>query len=213
VTRVGIVLAVGLALTVVAVAVTLSRSPLTLARTNSVRVTAKLARTTETSYAEGCQTSETLPRDTAAVRLSLFAVIGPRVSVRILSGSHLLTSGTQTPGWVGSVATVPLGPLPHAHPHVALCFKLTSIDGPVQVNGQDTPPAQAVVSNGEALAGRIRVEYLRPGSRSWWSRAGSVIQRMGLGHAAGGGLGVALTAMLAAAVVALSTWVAARGLR
>lgn len=212
-TRVGVVLAVGLALTVAAVAVTLSRSPLTLAGTNSITDATRLARTTQTRFAEGCQSGETLPRDTVAVRLSLFAVIGPRVAVRVLSGSRLLTSGAEAPGWIGSVATVPIGPLPRAHSHVELCFRLTSIDGPVQVNGRDTPRAEAVISDGEALAGRIRVEYLRPGRQSWWSLAGSVARRMGLGHAAGGAFGVALAAILAAAVVAVSTLVSARGLR
>ncbi len=212
-TRVRIVLAAGVALTAGMAIVTLSRSPLTLAGTNSVRPESKLARTTQTSYAEGCQTGETLPSDTAAVRLSLFAVIGPRVTVRILSGSHLLTSGAQAPGWVGSVVTVPIRPLPRGHPRAKLCFKLTSINGPIQVIGQDTPAAAAVVSNGEPLAGRIRVEYLRPGRRSWWSLASSIARHMGFGHAAGGAFGVVLAAMLAAGVVTVSTLAAVRGLR
>lgn len=213
ITRTGIVLAVGLGLTTAALVVTLSRSPLTLTGTNSIQATSKLARTTGTSYAAGCQTGEALPHAVAAVRLSLFAVIGPRVTVTILSGPHVITSGTRPPGWVGSVVTVPLRPLPRAHSPVKLCFKLTSVNGPIQVIGQDTPRAEAAVSNGEALAGRVRVEYLRPSRASWWSFAGSIAQRMGFGHAAGGAWDVVLAAILASSVLALSTWAAARGLR
>jgi hypothetical protein len=212
-TRVGVVLAAGLALTAVAVVVTLSRSPLTLAGANSVQTVVRLSETTSREDAEGCQADETLPRDIAAVHLSMFAVVGPRVTVRMLSGSRVITSGTEAPGWVGSVATVPLRPLPRAYSHVKLCFKISSVNGPVQVNGAHTSRAEAVVSRGEVLPGRMRVEYLRPGRRSWWSLAGGVVQRMGLGHAAGGVFGVALVALLAAAVLTLSTLAAARGLR
>ncbi len=212
-TRVGIVLWAGLALTALAVGITMSRSPLTLAGTNSVPDAVRLSRTNGTSNAEGCQAAETLPRDTAAVRLSMFAVVGPRVTVRLLSVTRAVTSGTEAPGWVGGVATVPLKPLPHAYSHLKLCFALSSISGPVQINGQHTPRAEAVSSQGEALPGRLRVEYLRRGAHSWWSLAAAVVRRMGLGHAAGGAFGVALAAILAATVVALSTAVVARGLR
>ncbi len=211
-TRVGIVLAVGLALTVAAVVVTLSRAPLTLTRVNSVQTVVQLSRTAVSSYAEGCQAGETLPRDTTAIRLSMFAVVGPRVTVEIFSGAHMLTSGTEAPGWVGAVAAIPLRPLPRTHPDVKLCFKLSAINGPVQLNGAHTPPAEAVTSHGEALPGRMRVEYLRPGHSSWWSLAGGVAWRIGLGHAGGGAFGVVLAGLLAAAVLTVSVLAAARGL-
>jgi hypothetical protein len=210
--RPGIVLAAGLALTTAAVLAMLSNSPLTLAGTNSIQANSKLSRTTG-RYAYGCQTDEALPRATAAVRLSLFAVIGPRVTVSILSGSQVITSGTRPAGWVGSVVTVPLRPLARAHSHVKLCFRLTSVNGPVLVIGQDTPRAEAVISNGEALPGRIRVEYLQPGHASWWSHTGSIVRHLGFGHAAGGAWDAVLAALLASVVFALSTWVATRGLR
>ncbi len=212
-TRVAIVLLAGLALTALAVGVVLSRSPLTLVRTNSIPIATRLSRTADTRNAEGCQTGETLPRDTAAVRLSMFAVVGPRVTVRLLSGGRVITSGTEAPGWVGGVATVPLVPLPRARSDLKLCFTLSSVDGPVQINGQDTPRREAVISQGEALPGRIRVEYLRPGGSSWWLRVSGVARRMGLGHAAGGAFDVVLAALLAAGVIAVSTVAAARGLR
>lgn len=211
--RTGIVLAAGLALIMVALLVTLSRSPLTLDGTNSVRAESKLVRTTRASRIEGCQTGEVLPGDTTAVRLSLFAVIGPRVTVRILSGSQVLSSGTRAPGWVGSVVTVPVRPLPSAHSPVKLCFKLTSVNGPILVIGQDTPRAEAAVFNGAVLPGRMRVEYLRPGHASWWSHAGSIVRHLGFGHAAGGAWDAVLASILASAVLALATWVAAKGLR
>jgi hypothetical protein len=212
-TLTAVVLAAGLALTAAAVALTLSHSPAALAGTNSVQADSKLSRTTGTSYAKGCQTGETLPRDTTAVRLSLFAVVGPRVTASFLADSHAVTSGTRPPGWVGSVVTIPMRPLPRTRSSVKLCFKLTSFNGPVLVIGEDTPPAEAAVSNGEALPGRIRVEYLRPGDASWWSHAGSIAQRLDFGHAAGGPWDVVLAAILASAVPALSIWAAARGSR
>jgi hypothetical protein len=212
-TGVKLVLAAGLALVAIFVIVTLSHVPMTLAGTNSVQAESKLARTTGTHTSEGCQAGETLPRNASAVRLSLFAAIGPEVTVDIFAGSHRLTSGTHPPGWVGSVVTVPVKPVPHAHSQAKLCFRLTSINGPIQVIGEDTSPAEAVVSNGEPLAGRIRVEYLRPGERSWLSLATSLARRLGFGHAANGLWDVLLVMALATAVIALSTALALRELR
>jgi hypothetical protein len=212
-TRVRTVLAAGLVLTAVAVALTLSHAPLTLARVNPVHTVVQLSRTAVSSYAEGCQADETLPRDTTAIHLSMFAVVGPQVAITIFSGPRLLTSGTEAPGWVGSVATVPLAPLPRMYQDVTLCFKLSAINGPVQLNGAHTPRAEAVTSHGEALPGRMRVEYLRPGHSSWWSLARGVAWRMGLGHAGGGAFGVVLAGLLAAAALAVSTLAVAGGLR
>lgn len=212
-TSVRVVLAVGLTLIVITLIVALSRAPLTLAGANDVRPASKLGRTTGTRYAYACQARETLPPNTSAVRLSLFAVVGPKMTVSMWLGSHQITSGTRGAGWVGSVVTVPLKPLPDAHFPVKLCFRLSSINGPIQVIGQETPPAVAAVSNGEPLAGRIRVEYLRPGTRSWLSLASDITRRMGFGHAASGAWDLLLVIALAAAVVTLSTLLAARRLR
>jgi hypothetical protein len=211
-TSVKIVLGLGLALIVIAVIATLSRAPLTLAGTNSVRPKSILGRTTGTRYAYACQAGESLPRDTSAVRLSLFAVIGPKVTISVWLGPRQITSGTRPPGWVGSVVTIPLEPVSDAHSAVKLCFRLTSINGPIQVIGEDTPPAEAAVSNGEPLAGRIRVEYLRPSTLSWLSLTSSITYRMGFGHAASGAWDILLVIVLAAAVVTLSTLLAVRGL-
>jgi hypothetical protein len=209
-TRIKAALAAGLTLIAIAAIATLSHAPSTVAATNGIPRTASLSR--RVSVASGCQSDETLPRDTSAVRLGLAAVIGPRVTVKVLAGSHVITRGTAGTGWYGSAVTVPVRPVHGAFSHVTVCFGLSFKTGEVTVIGAPTSRAVAAVADGETLRGRMRVEYLHPGSRSWWSMAVSVIQHMGLGRAASGTWIVLPIAALVTASIALASWLVVREL-
>ncbi len=79
--------------------------------------------------------------------------------------------------------------------------------------GRTTPPAEATFGGTKPLPGRISIEYLQPGRRSWWSLALSVARRLGLGRAAAGTGNALLVLALALAVLTLSSWLVVRDLR
>jgi hypothetical protein len=195
--RVGVALAAGLALTAATVGVVLSRSPLIVAGTNSVPAHHAVAFAREGS--KGCQKSGTLPRDTSAIRISIFANTGPRVAVSALSGSLVVTHGTRDAGWAFTEnVTVPVKRVPRTIPNARICITLGPFLEPVQFNG-------IVVRTTAGPTLGLRVEYLRPGHRSWWSLAPSIARRMGLGHAASGTWIVFLLMALMITVVILAS--------
>jgi len=186
----------------VVLAITLSGAPIAVARINTQRH-AGLGTTRESLTA--CQSAETLPRHTSALRLYMFAFTGPRVSVQLLAHGQVIAHGERGAGWTGGSVTVALGPLAGAHQGVTLCFALLlNGDEGVSLSGERTHSALAAQVHGEPLPGRVRVEDLRPGSSSWWSLALAVARRMGLGHAWAGTWIALLAGALMLGVVLIS---------
>jgi hypothetical protein len=208
--RTSIVLAAGLVLIAAIVGVTLARSPATLAGTNSMQAENSIGVTVVATNV--CQAGETLPAGTSAVRLSLVAIIGSRVSVRALANGKLLTEGSRGAGWTGSEVTVPVRPLARGFSHVTICFGLSELNGEVEVRGQHTYPV-AVSVEGQRLHGRFRVEYVRAGHSSWGSRISSIATHIGLGRAASGEWMAFFILTLVLSVVALTSWGIVRELR
>jgi hypothetical protein len=200
----------GLAVTALAVTATLLHAPSIVAATNSIARTTRLV--VADTGAGACQGNEAPPRGTSAIRLALSASFGPRVNVTALSGSRVIARGTQETGWVGGDVTVPIGPVRRAYSHVTVCFQITRLTGSVAVVGEKTPPAVAATAGGEALPGRLRIEYLRPG-RPWLSVIPAVLRHMGLGRAAAGAWIAVPIGALAAAAAALASWAVLRELR
>lgn len=199
-----IALAVGLGITALAIGVVLSQSPLTVAATNSVATEDTLA-TTNLSVSS-CQVGERLPAGTVAIRLSLGAFTGPRVTVKALAGNRVVTSGQRGSGWDGLVVTVPVKAVSQTISPVSICFAFT-LAGDEVLTAYGTragPAATAHRGNGEGLKGRVRIDYLKEGQSSWLALVPSVAKRMGLGRA-WSGTGIVflvLVLMLASTVLA-----------
>ncbi|MHB8241039.1 MAG: hypothetical protein ACYDHN_03515 [Solirubrobacteraceae bacterium] len=199
-------LAIGLALIVTALCLVLSGSPSIVKADNGVKIH-------KFEYVGGpasiCQSEKLLPRDTSAIRESLSANAGPWVAIRVLSGGRVLTRGARAGGWgVNSTVTVPVEPLSAAVHHVRICTTLGATVEPVELQG-------AVVggSHDESVGARpirMRVEYLHPGARSWWSLAAGIARHMGIGHAPGGLSGALIVLLIALVLVGgtsrLITW-------
>lgn len=199
-----VALGAGLTLLAVAIGLTLSRSPATVAATNKPhgRQESPIASTRRrTSY---CQAGETLPRGTSAIRISLGAAIGPRVGLLASAGGHIVASGEQDSGWTGWVLAVPVRPLSHTVAGVTICASFAPAHETVILYGKRTQAAIATREDGRPTQGRMWVEYLRPGTRSWASLASSVVRNMGFGRA-WSGWGVVLVALLLLAAVATLT--------
>lgn len=206
-----VALVVGLALTVVAIGTAVARSPLTLAGTNSVpeKGTGVLNKGDESS----CQPAGTLPQGTTAIRVALEAVgVGPRVDLRVLSGSHLVTEGERGAGWgTATSVTVPVKRVSHTVRDARVCTSIGPTVEPYQFRGTLVKPtATNVFSLPEA---RLLMEYLRPSSESWWSLVPSIAYHMGLGHAASGTWLVFLALILMIAVTILASRLVVEQLR
>jgi hypothetical protein len=204
-----IAIAVGLALIAIAAAIVLSHSPRVLARSNGVEPFSSRLRTVPGS-GSGCQSEETLPAHITAIALSLEATAGPRVSIVVLAGATIVTRGASDAGWLGQAVTVPVTALDHAVRHATVCFAFDGADEQVSLLGLPVPGMAPASSGGRALSGRMAIEYLRPGSSSWWSLAPSIARRIGLGRAWPGTWVVYLLACLLLACVALGAWLVQR---
>lgn len=208
--RVRVALVFGLTLVAVAVVLVLSQSPARVIATNSISIRADLA-----SY-EGsvdvCQGNEAIPQGASAVRVALEAIVGPPVVVTVRAHDHLVTRGARGSGWTGGEVTVPLGRVPRATGDATLCLAIGRSREVITMLGAFSARPARVIAGGSSPPGRIRVEYLAAGSRSWWSLALSVTRRIGLGRAPSGTWVVLLPILLMAAVVTLMSYVCVREL-
>jgi hypothetical protein len=159
--------------------VVLSHSPVTVAGTNGVPVKGTYA------YFHGgqvvCQSGATIPRGTDAIRVSLGANVGPRVGLRVLSRSTVVSEGVRAAGWgITETVTVPVRRVLNTIFNTTVCTTLGAAVEPIGANGE----LVATAAGGDT--GRLRMEYLRPAHSSWVSLASSVARHMGIGHAPSG---------------------------
>jgi hypothetical protein len=207
--NVKITLAAGLVLMAAVAAIVLTRAPPSVVGADGPPPDTRLGLTTGDSTI--CQADETVPQGASAIRLSVVAFYGANVHVTAYSGSQPLTEGSRGPNWTGASVTVPVRRVSSAFSDVTLCVALGPNSEPLLLTGRATPaqyaavvlrghePTSAIRANaGEVLSGRMTVEYLATGNRSWWSRALSVARHLGLGHFVSG----TWLALLAAALVA-----------
>jgi hypothetical protein len=205
-------LTAGLTLTLAAIAVVLSHSPISVLANNSTAAGEILA--TSTSGAEACQTGERLPDGTVAIRLSLGAFTGSMVKVKVLASTRVITSGERESGWDGHTVTVPVKTVSHAVSPVEVCFASPAAGGEqLTVFGSRASSSVAAdARNGEALSGRLRIEYLGKGDNSWLALLPSVARHMALGRAWSGIWVVLLVAMLMLATIILASGLLVREL-
>jgi hypothetical protein len=200
----------GLLIGLVALAFALAQSPVSVARTSTPKDDFVGLAHTRT---EACQKGEVLPRSTSAIRLTMNAFTGPRVAIEVRSRERVIARGERGSGWTGGVVTVPIRPLPITQSDVTLCFAIY-LNGyeTGYLSGERTAPIVAATGPSGAFPGRVRAEYLRTDGPSWWSLAGEVARRMGLGHAGSGTWSVLLAAALMVGVVLVCTRTALREL-
>jgi hypothetical protein len=202
-----------LTLLALATALTLTRSPVSVAATNVPRGASGEPIATTQTGASYCQRGERLPREVSAIRVWLAAVTGPRVTVAVRSDGRQLTGGRSSAGWSGGSVTVPVTALPRAVPDVTLCASFQLRDETVYVQGSEAPAANGLRTGARQLPARMWVEYLRPSTSSWLSLIPSILRHMGFGHAAPGLWGALTALALLAAAAALASRAAFEELR
>lgn len=207
--QVAITLAAGLAVIAAALLAVVLQAPRRLIATNGVAPVATLIEFRP--HTTVCQGDESVPAGTDALRVSAGAYIGPAVFVTLQRGGHTIARGHRESGWVSSSLTLPLSPASAAASTATICLRRDNGGLAAAIFGSETAgPLPAASANGRALTGRMRVEYLARGSRSWLSLAHFVARRMGLGHAPSGGWIVLPLAAMMLIAVALGGWLLIR---
>ena len=83
----------------------------------------------------------------------------------------------------GQRTSRPVTPLRRTIPGATVCASFALAHETLTLFGERTPTAIGAREDGQPLAGRMWIEYLRPGTRTWASFASSVVRDMGLGRA------------------------------
>jgi len=108
---------------------------------------------------------------------------GP-LEITVVSRGRVISRG-RTPGTFGEgPVEIPLQRLvEEERPGASVCVNNRGVT-PVELDGNQTPPRGSFIS--DLTAGQVdptddvRVDFLRPGSESWWSFAPAVAERFGL---------------------------------
>ncbi len=204
------VLAIGLTLLTIAVALVLSGSPARVAGTNSVLLQSRVAALD--GYGGACQSREVLPAGTSAVRMDLDSAVGPTVTVTVFSGERVVTRGTRGSGWTGADVTVLVEHVRHTVSDTTVCLMLGPSRQRIDMLGRPGRASTVTTSAEEPAVGRMRIEYLAAGDRSWWSQILSIARRIGLGRAPSGTWIVLLIVALMAALATLASCLLVREL-
>jgi hypothetical protein len=197
---------VGFALMAAVLVWLLLQTPKAVISSNYVTVTQELGLLRE--HTTVCQSGERLPAGTAAIRVSMGAIahVGPSVSATVSHQGRIVASGHHDGGWVSGSLTVPLRPPVEKPADAKICLVPGRIGMPVELIGNMAPRNLATTVNGTPLSGRMRVEYLKRGHRSWLSMARHVARRLGLGHSPSGAWIVFPLVVLMALAVTLAAW-------
>lgn len=135
---------------------------------------------------ELCEQHEVVPADAAAVRFSVdpgsAAPRGP-LRVRVLDDSgRVVSRGRRAAGWVGDSVDVPIDVLPRTLVDAQVCVENRSAPTLTLRGYGVAPPRLGFRLRGDQVDQQIRLAYLRAEPESWWSVAGVVAHRMGLGR-------------------------------
>lgn len=128
-----------------------------------------------------CEPGELLPGDTGGLRLTADsgADAGPRLSVHIFSPQGLVSDGELAPGWRSGAVLIPIRRVARTLPSAIVCLRNA---GPHLVSFGGSAPASGFVIElaGKPFSGRLRIEYMRPGSESWLSLLPTLAHRFSL---------------------------------
>jgi hypothetical protein len=188
------VVATGVAVLVVCVAVVLAQSDARQAGTNSI---VEVGRVAELRSGERhCQPGETVPRDAARLRLLVgtFGQPVPEISVAARDGEGRVITRGRWPAGRGREGhiVIPLQRVERTAPGLEVCVA--------------TRGGERLVLYGQAP--NIRLEWLRPGSESWYALVPAIAHRFSLGKASLFGpfwLAIALLLVVGAGLAAI--WV------
>jgi hypothetical protein len=130
-----------------------------------------------------CQDGELLPADTSAARLTIgtYGLPGPPVHVTFTGPSgEPLSSGSLAAGWRQGVVDIPIAHVSQPREGVRACVRNS---GPqrIAVAGDLPDPGYRMQVAGKSIEGRLRFDYMRPGSETWLALLPAIVYRSTLG--------------------------------
>jgi hypothetical protein len=156
-----------------------------------------------------CEPGELVPGETGALRLSADSGPrpGPRLELTMADARGQIAAGGVAGGWRSGTLTIPISHVSETRQGVQVCLVNR---GSEQVSfGGSVPDANFyVVLAGKPLSGRLRIEYMRPGSESWLSLLPTLAHRFSLAKAdivRHWAAGAAIVLMLLSIVLAVRT--------
>lgn len=173
-----LVVALGLlALAVAALAVLLHGAP----RRAGTNLTSDVGLAIHLPAGQGlCEPGELVPEDTGALQLDASAGgrPGPPLKVTISGPRGVLTTGRLAAGWLPGAIRIPLRPVRHTVAGATVCL---SSPGSTAVDfGGSVPAGFAIDLAGKPLLGRLRIDYMRPGSETWLQFAPTLVRHFSL---------------------------------
>jgi hypothetical protein len=178
-TPVGVVLALGLLAIAIAGVTVLARSEPRRSGTNLISYAGLVI-----PLAPGqqlCEPGELLPGDTGALRLiaDSGAYPGPRLRASIIAPQGPVSSGELKPGWRSGTVLIPLARVARTLPSATVCLR--NAGSRAVLFGGSAPASGFVIEDaGKPLSGRLRIEYMRPGSESWLQLLPTLAHRFSL---------------------------------
>jgi hypothetical protein len=209
-TAVKAALGIGLTLVAVALVVVLSGSPVRVEGPHQGGVQTVIGQLRGEGRA--CQAGRGPPAGASAIRFDLEAVIGPSVAVTVEADGRVLTSGTRSSGWTGADVTVPIRALQAEATHATICLSLGPSREVLTLLGSPGGGATATQTAEGPVSGRLGIEYLAAGDRSWWSQVAQIAHHIGLGRSPSGTWIAFVLLALMATAAALACWLALRQL-
>lgn len=199
-----VALAVGLTAIGIGLIVVPTQSPPVVAGTNSIPGK-NYIELEEKIKLSNCQPAGSLPSGTSAVRLGIEGLyFSPAATVRLVTGSHVLTEGQHIAGGPSApTVTVPVKQLAHVVNGARICTTVGPAFEPIRFYG--IPNRTSVSPTNPLQQAVLHMEYIRPGTRSWWSSTSSIAYHMGLGHVPSGTWTVFLVIVLMLAVIAVAS--------
>jgi hypothetical protein len=131
-----------------------------------------------------CQPGELVPGDTAALRLNVSSGShpGPRLQLGLGNAEGPVATGAVAAGWRSGELRIPISRVRQSKQAVTVCL-IDRGSTAVAFGGSVPDSGFYVVLGGKALSGRMRIDYMRPGSESWLSLLGTLVHRFSLGKA------------------------------
>jgi hypothetical protein len=137
-----------------------------------------------------CQGGEPLPADTSALQMTIGTYGAPGPPLRVVvtgADGRVLTSGGLPAGWRQGVVRIPVAHVATATQGTRVCLQDAEALGgtrTIALAGDLPDPGYSMTVAGRTVAGgRLRYDYMRPGSESWLALAPTLVHRFTLAKA------------------------------